>query len=466
MKKPIIKNSRLLILLVCLIFLAACSGSTENSKPAEPKTAANGSPAGKIPKAAETAEGMIAQKAGWLMKKHFDEDIEAVKPIDWFKYRNFYDETFKPIMEQEVGHYFEKHKNLTSEEVYNYLVYTLGSGQYERFYKPLTAFTHGFRAPELPTEKTDTVEIAETPKQANALILIDASGSMKAEVPGGVKMGLAKAAIQQFAAELTEGTNVSLLVYGHVGTGSDADKAKSCQAIESIFPLAKYEKASFQQATDSFQASGWTPLAGAINKAAELLSAYPSDQYANSVYIVSDGIETCGGDPIAAAKKLQEQSIQAKVHIIGFDVDDPGQKQLKAVAEAGGGEYATVKNKEELETQIIKKWRPSVFEIAGKQGVPAHEYVDKISELTNYKVHLTDLSNYEKSRIANATYFLSNQQLIDDKTKEKVLSIIEKRNRLRNDHFEQIYKMKKQKLEEAKNIIDQKVSDWKDQWKK
>ena len=76
-------------------------------------------------------------------------------------------------------------------------------------------------------------------------------------------------------------------------------------------------------------------------------------------------------------------------------------------------------------------------------------------------MHLTDLSNHEKSRITNAVYFLSDKQLIDNKTKEDVISLAEEMNQLRNDLFEEIYETKKQELEEAKSNIDQEVSDWK-----
>lgn len=58
---------------------------------------------------------------------------------------------------------------------------------------------------------------------------------------------------------------------------------------------------------------------------------------------ISDGIETCDGDPIKAVSKLRNHQIDATVNIIGFDVDDEGQQQLKEIAEAGGGEYDTVK---------------------------------------------------------------------------------------------------------------------------
>ncbi|WP_338753154.1 vWA domain-containing protein [Bacillus sp. FJAT-52991] len=453
------RYGKIFALLLCLLLISACSNEPTN--PTEKPTESPTSKTETMKPAARTVEEMISQPPGVLMKEHFDEDIEAVRTVNWTQYRDFYEKDFKPMMEKEISHYFQKQKNPTSDAVYDYLVYQLGSGQYEKFYRPLHDFQHGFQAPELPTEET-SVEMKQ--KQTNVVILMDASGSMKATVPGGVKMDLAKNTIQEFASELPEGTNVSLLSYGHIGTGNDADKQKSCAAIESVFPLGPYDQTTFNEATNSFQASGWTPLAGAINQASDILAAYPAEEYKNIVYIVSDGIETCDGDPVATAKKLQEQNIQAKVNIIGFDVDDQGQNQLKQVAEAGGGEYVTVKTKDELETQIIEKWRPSIFEVMGKQGVPLAEYVNQSQELVNYYTHLHDLSNYEKYRITDAIYFLANEQLIDEETKKGALALADEMNKLRNDHFKESYETKKQELEEAKNTIDQQVADWKKQW--
>ena len=58
-----------------------------------------------------------------------------------------------------------------------------------------------------------------------------------------------------------------------------------------------------------------------MEQAHDLLTTYPENENINIVYIVSDGVETCDGDPVAAAKLLQADNIQAQVNIIGFDVD-------------------------------------------------------------------------------------------------------------------------------------------------
>ncbi|MFB6475935.1 hypothetical protein ACFCW7_24045 [Paenibacillus glucanolyticus] len=55
-------------------------------------------------------------------------------------------------------------------------------------------------------------------------ILLDASGSMKAQVNGKSKMDSAKEAIESFADKLPNNADVSLRVYGHKGTGDQKDK--------------------------------------------------------------------------------------------------------------------------------------------------------------------------------------------------------------------------------------------------
>ena len=147
-------------------------------------------------------------------------------------------------------------------------------------------------------------------KQVNVAILLDASGSMNEKVSGGVKMDLAKQAIQQFAADLPEGTNVSLRVFGHKEGKS---KKESCQSSETVYPLSSYDANSFDSALNKFGAQGWTPLAKAIRDARKRTSLHrhASDGVENIVYVVSDGEETCGGDPVKEAKELHTSDMKA-----------------------------------------------------------------------------------------------------------------------------------------------------------
>ena len=418
-----------------------------------------------IPKAARDVESVIEQKAGKLVEEHIDSELELIGVIDYFQYRNFVEDTFYPIVHKDLEIYFNKYPNLTTEQIYDYLVYQLGSGQYKTYYEQLTSYEHGFVMPTFP-DGEDEIELAKKQKKTNVVLLMDASGSMKASVPGGVKMELAKNSMEKFTEQLQTDTNVALLAYGHKGSGKEADKELSCEEIETVYPLSSYERYGFTKALNSFSASGWTPLASAIEKANDLLANYSKEEYKNSVYIVSDGIETCGGDPVAAAKKLNESDIAAMVNIIGFDVDDKGQNQLKEVAEAGGGSYSTVRNQSEFEEVIIKKWKPDIFQIYSMQGVTLREYVDHQERLQTINSNLYHASNREAQRMTDTVYFLQNKELISREVGNKLLNKIKEMEKMRNDHFQLVRDEKVAEAKRAELEIDSAVKAWKEKWSK
>jgi len=68
------------------------------------------------------------------------------------------------------------------------------------------------------------------------------------------------------------------------------------------------------------------------------------------VILVTDGIESCGGDPAAAAGSLRKAS-GAPVHVIGFGLGsakDEDLAGLRAIAEASNGKFLTARSAEEL----------------------------------------------------------------------------------------------------------------------
>ena len=82
----------------------------------------------------------------------------------------------------------------------------------------------------------------------------------------------------------------------------------------------------------------------------------------NIVYLVSDGISTCDDDPVAAAKALYDSDITPIINVIGFNVDNDGQRQLKEVAKAVEGTYQDVQDAASLQkeldqaNEIAKQW--------------------------------------------------------------------------------------------------------------
>lgn len=68
----------------------------------------------------------------------------------------------------------------------------------------------------------------------------------------------------------------------------------------------------------------------------------------STVVLVSDGIETCGGDPCAAVGAAKQAGVRLVLHVVGFDVGNVNVSKLECAAQAGGGLYFDARNAEDL----------------------------------------------------------------------------------------------------------------------
>jgi Ca-activated chloride channel homolog len=197
----------------------------------------------------------------------------------------------------------------------------------------------------------------------NVMVILDASGSMGNMEGNQTRMNAAKNAITEFVKGLPKEANVGLRIYGHKGTGSNADKALSCSSSELIYPLSSYDATSFEQALSRATPAGWTPISLALTEAQKDLSVFKGETNTNIIYLVSDGISTCDDQPVEAAKALYNSDITPIVNIIGFNVNHEGQKQLQEIAKATEGTYKYVSDEQSLQEhlneakKIADKWK-------------------------------------------------------------------------------------------------------------
>lgn len=345
------------------------------------------------------------------------------------------------------------------------LIYLLGSPYYKDVIEPVEAFTPNFEDPDLPEpEKTINTEAGET-KSSKAIILLDASSSMLQQVGGKMKMEIAKDAVKRFAKTIGQSSEVSLIVYGHVGSSADKDMKKSCSAIEEKYTMGKYDEKTFVTAVNSFQAKGWTPLAGAIKKAKEMSKAYDAD---TTIYIVSDGAETCEGNPVKEAKAFASENSEYKVNIIGFDVDSKSEDQLKKVAEAGNGKYFSANNPNDLSKTIETQWLPSAGDLAwsftkapGPWEILAEQKrVDTLSE------PLKNVISRENDRFTQAIQLMEENQWIDSETSSALRDWKSERNEQLRNIATQLSQEKYTEINDRASEIDKKVKEWTDRmWK-
>lgn len=201
--------------------------------------------------------------------------------------------------------------------------------------------------PKTCTKPTSLGEV-ELKQQVNVELILDVSGSMAERSGGETRLDVARRVLSEFVAMLPATANVALRVYGHQGSSADADKGKSCAASELVYPFQPLDAGQFNATVSRFNPSGWTPLAASLDRARADFEQFDPATSSNFVYVVTDGIETCDGDPVDAARKLHAASVQPMVNVIGFDVDVEATSQLRQTAESGGGTYYEARDGDEL----------------------------------------------------------------------------------------------------------------------
>jgi Ca-activated chloride channel family protein len=184
------------------------------------------------------------------------------------------------------------------------------------------------------------------PVQLRRLVLaVDASASMAGPIGGETRMEAARRAAADFLAGVPGDVEVALLVFGHRGSAREEGRAQSCRAAEVLVPPGSLGRV--EAALGALRPVGWTPLAAAIAGAAALFEpdAPPGSQV---LTVISDGVETCDGDPVAAARALQGGAARVVVNIVGLDIAEAERAALEAVAEAGGGRFWNTRSRAEL----------------------------------------------------------------------------------------------------------------------
>ena len=179
--------------------------------------------------------------------------------------------------------------------------------------------------------------------------VIDASGSMTETLPdGSVKLMVAKDLLKEHIAAFRPETNIGLRAYGH--RVPFQQEAESCQDIELVAPPKAGQLETIATWLANFQALGMTPLAVSLQQAVSDFVFDPAR--INSVVVLSDGIETCGGDPCRLVESLKARGINFTVHVIGLNVDDAAREQLSCVAKKGGGAFYDARTGQDVDRAL------------------------------------------------------------------------------------------------------------------
>lgn len=170
------------------------------------------------------------------------------------------------------------------------------------------------------------------------LFILDASGSMYEPVGNERKIDAAKRVMAQVVPALEPEVRVGLVAYGHRQPGS-------CTDIETLVPAGSDDRETLLRLVSVLEPKGKTPISSAILASASMLKTRDVE---TSIVLVSDGIETCTGNPCEVVRSLKEAGINFVLHVVGFDVDAAAAAQLECLANQGGGEFFTAADGNEL----------------------------------------------------------------------------------------------------------------------
>ncbi len=198
----------------------------------------------------------------------------------------------------------------------------------------------------------------------NLIFIIDASGSMDTPMENQTRMNILKTALTELTDILPEQMNVGMTVYGKNRKGD-------CTDVEEIISLSPLDKTVFINKVKNIEPEGMTPIALSIQKA---LEKFDAEKEGNTIILISDGKDTCTGDPCPLVKEMKNKEIKFVIHVISMGAELEDENQLACIANAGRGLYFSGKNIQELKSGLITA--------AGISEQVAERYLTGISEET------------------------------------------------------------------------------------
>ncbi len=204
---------------------------------------------------------------------------------------------------------------------------------------------------------------AEESDGAGQMVLVlDASGSMKEpHGDGRTRFQAAVSAMRQVVGSLPDDVEVGLRIYG----SRIPDGPGSCKDSELVVPVGPTDTQALRSALGKARPLGNTPIAYSLEQAATDLP----DSGSRTIVLVSDGEESCGGDPCKVARDLSQQGLDLHVDVVGFQVDAAARNQLTCVAQAGRGTFYDAPDADALVSQLSRLSARAARAYA-PQGIP------------------------------------------------------------------------------------------------
>ncbi len=178
----------------------------------------------------------------------------------------------------------------------------------------------------------------------DAMLVFDASGSMAGtDWIGQVsRISHVRRALKTVLPEITKVRRLGLITYG-------PGPYNKCDNIELQLRPDWYSPRQIMSRVDALIPAGRTPLTGAVEEAAKILSYR---ERPSVVVLLTDGEETCGGRPCEVARQLEADGKDITVHVISYlsreTATGQGLLGSRCLARETGGLQVTAETTDEL----------------------------------------------------------------------------------------------------------------------
>jgi Mg-chelatase subunit ChlD len=203
-------------------------------------------------------------------------------------------------------------------------------------------------------------------------IILDASGSMYKKIGDQTRIDVAKTVLTDLLqTTIPAGTPLALRIYGH-------KEPRSCRTdLElPLKPLVTADALTIIKSVDP-QDRSRTPLADSLKMVTKDLEGADG---AKLVILLTDGEESCDGDPEEAVRDLKEQGMDVKLNIVGMAIDsDAAKQQFAELAKIGGGLYFDADSPEALKSALEKALFPKYQLIDQNGDVTVEGVADGVS---------------------------------------------------------------------------------------
>jgi Mg-chelatase subunit ChlD len=160
------------------------------------------------------------------------------------------------------------------------------------------------------------------------VLVFDASGSMWTRVEGDLsRIEVAPEVMGDYFTSRDGNLPLSVIAYGHNRRGDCAD-------IEVVAPMGQAAPADLEARLRALMPRGMTPLTDSLRLARDQI---PLTAEAADIILVTDGLETCAGDPCALAAELAADGIDIRAHVVGFGLTRLEVEALSCITEQTGG---------------------------------------------------------------------------------------------------------------------------------